>query len=160
MFVTSNQIFVFFSCVTIGGGCGVIFTLFYFIKTLFKNNRVIDIAFDLLSFCATAVIYVLWSHAWGFPNVRAYMIAGVFVGIILYMKSFHIILAKFVKRLYTISIRIFRKGREGTKNGSSQTKKVNSRRCRRGGAASVDTRNSYVLPVDSDRGGFKSQGGT
>ena len=101
MFVTKHQFYVFIACISFGGISGLMFsatqTLKYYIK-----NKLIKVVLDVFVFIALAGGYVLYSHVLKFPNTRIYMLAGVFLGIVLYFKSFHIILAKYLKKLYNI----------------------------------------------------------
>ena len=101
MFVTSGQFYVFVACVCFGGCVSILFSISMLIKN-FLSNSFIKIALDVICFIVVGVLYVLYSHAFNFPNFRVYMIAGVLFGIFSYLKSFHILLAKMVKKLYNI----------------------------------------------------------
>ena len=101
MFVTKHQFYVFVACVAFGGISGITFSISNTIKFCIKNKPVKTLL-DVLAFLIVASAYVLFSHQLNFPNIRVFMIAGVFVGILLYFKSFHIILAKYLKKLYNI----------------------------------------------------------
>lgn len=104
MFVTANQLFVFFSYLSFGTCFGVFITLVLLIKEKISNNvikGVVEIAyFILLSFGC-----VLYSFLIKMPNLRVYMIVAVLLGNYLYIKSFHYILAKSVKRVYNVLVR-------------------------------------------------------
>ena len=64
------------------------------------NLKALRIVFDLIFFVLTGLIYVAVSYQLDFPSLRAYMIAGVLLGILLYCKSFGIILANVGKKIY------------------------------------------------------------
>ncbi len=104
MFVAKNQIFVFIACVAIGGIGGVFFTLSACIKVFFKNGA-LRIIPDIVAFIAFSVFYALVSYNLGFPSFRLYMAAGVFIGLVAYMKSFNNILAIWAKKLYNITVK-------------------------------------------------------
>lgn len=101
MFVTANQFGVFVACFSIGGVCGALFSISALFKFVIKSVKLSWI-FDVFAFILTSVIYVYTSHKLNFPNYRAYMTVGVFVGIFVYLKSFHILLAKSTKKIYNI----------------------------------------------------------
>ncbi|MBQ3596832.1 MAG: spore cortex biosynthesis protein YabQ [Clostridia bacterium] len=104
MFVSSGQFYVLLSCIAFGVCCGVVRSIFTFFGAIL-NNKPIKIILDILFFVIIGFLFVLYSFRFSFPNVRAYMILGVFVGILLYMESFHIILAKFLERLYNKKVK-------------------------------------------------------
>ncbi|MBQ8426642.1 MAG: spore cortex biosynthesis protein YabQ [Clostridia bacterium] len=101
MFVTANQIFIFLACVSFGGVAGVLFSSAIAVKSVIKNKW-LKILPDVFAFFITAILYVLYSFNMRFSNLRLYMVVGVLVGISLYLKSFHILLAKFLKKAYNI----------------------------------------------------------
>jgi hypothetical protein len=101
MFVSANQIYVFLACVAFGGVVGVFFSVSSLLKSLIKIKW-IKVIVEVLVFILVAVLYLLYSYNMHFPNLRLYMIGGVLVGITAYLKSFHIMLAKFLKKAYNI----------------------------------------------------------
>ena len=101
MFVTLNQFYVFLSCLSFGGASGVIFFIFWLVKYKIKN-KIIRAVIDVLTSLIVTVLYVFYSFYMQFPSFRAYMILGVILGIYLYVKSFHIILAILCKKIYNI----------------------------------------------------------
>ena len=116
MFVSSNQIYVFLACVTIGCCCGVFLSVSHLLKIVIKN-KILTALCDIIAFLLISLVYVAWSHHWRFPSFRMYMMVGLFLGLVLYMKSFHIILAKFIKKLYTILVRLLKPRKVKSKDG-------------------------------------------
>ncbi len=106
MFVTSTQIYVFIASIAFGGFCGVLFSISELFKNFF-NNVFLRIIPDLIAFIITAFLYILYASLLKFPNFRLYMPLGVILGIFIYLKSFHILLAKYVKITYNIFVKIF-----------------------------------------------------
>ena len=151
MFVSSGQIFVFLACLSVGGVSGVFLSLSTALKRLFKRWWV-GVILDTFAFFMVTVIYFLASQYFKFPSVRAYMIAGVLLGVWAYMKSFHIILAKSLFLVYNISKRYIKIRKVRRKNDGRKTKKANS--CRRGRCCivGVNSHIGYGLSTDSDRG--------
>ena len=101
MFVTSNQFYVFVACVAFGGVAGMFFSLSAAVK-FFLKNKFLRAVPDVAAFTITFAVYLAYSFYAGFPDFRIYMFAGVAAGIALYMKSFHLLLAKSGKIIYNI----------------------------------------------------------
>ena len=99
MFVTQNQFYVFLACIAFGAIGGTLFSLFRLLS-LAVNIKVIKVVFDALFFIIFAFGMVIYSFYLNLPSIRAYMIIGNFLGLFLYIKSFHIILAKALKMAY------------------------------------------------------------
>ena len=112
MFVTSGQFYIFFACISISCLLGVIWSVVCGIKYFFKNIFV-KIFLDILCFVLGLIIYEIISYKLGFPSLRFYMILGVFLGLILYLKSFNIILANMAKKLYNITRRKYFTSKKG-----------------------------------------------
>lgn len=55
---------------------------------------------DLLTFAFLSALYVLASVLFDFPDARFYMFLACFCGFLLYIKSFHILVAFLKKKLY------------------------------------------------------------
>ena len=126
MYVSANQIYVFLACVAFGGSVGILFSVSCGIKALTKWE-ILRILSDVLAFIVSLVFYVIYANVLKFPTFRMYMPLGVFVGILAYFKSFHIILAKYVKLIYNILVKKYLK----VKNGRIKSKKNNRRDHRR-----------------------------
>ncbi len=106
MFVSSGQFYVFIATVAFGGVCGVLFSVSALLKYKLRNY-IVRIFLDLIAFLITSFLYVAYSKWLAFPNFRIYMAVGVILGLILYFKSFHILLAKSAKVLYNKCDKVF-----------------------------------------------------
>ncbi len=99
MYVSANQFYVFLACFSIGGFCGIYYSIFALIKHYIDNNvlrSVLDVILYLVCFCTFSCLgYIL--H---FPSLRIFMLVGFFLGLFVYVKSLHIILANSIKKLY------------------------------------------------------------
>ena len=143
MFVTANQFGVFVACFSLGSICGILFSVSALFKFVIKN-RAINWIFDVLAFVVTGFIFVVLSHRLLFPDYRIYMSVGVFVGVIAYLKSFHILLAKCTKKIYNI----LRKKLEKVRHDRIKSKKADSG-CNGGRSTSYrDAFNDYGLSTD------------
>lgn len=117
MFVSENQFFVFIACLSFGVSFGFLFSISKLIKSRI-SSVFLRILPDLVVFLLLSVAYVLYSHYLKFPNFRLYMIIGIVLGILIYLKSLHILLAKYLKMSYNI---LSRKAKDKKlKNGSKQ----------------------------------------
>ncbi|MBQ7339997.1 MAG: hypothetical protein IJW43_03995 [Clostridia bacterium] len=101
MFVTANQLYVFLSCLSFGACFGVFRTLAILIKEKTSKNAIKGVV-EITYFILLSFGFVLYSYIVKMPNLRVYMIVGVLLGNFLYVKSFHYILAKSIKRVYNI----------------------------------------------------------
>ncbi len=104
MYVSSNQFYVFLACVSFGAVWGGLFSVLSLLKTKIKIIY-FKALLDVLFFVLLSGTYGLYSHWAHFPSLRAYMPIGVITGIYLYMKSFHLILAKALKMAYNKYVR-------------------------------------------------------
>lgn len=137
MFVTKNQFYVFVACFAFGACVGILFSFSSAIK-FFIKNRILRMVPDVITFNLVGIIYSFYALNMCFSNVRVYMVVGVFIGIIAYLKSFHILLAKCAKKFYNIIVKITLKRlekRKRIKDERIKVKKNNSRNNRRGSNA-------------------------
>ena len=121
MFVTRSQIFVFIACFAFGGLSAIFLSLSAGIK-FFLKNKVLKIVVDVIFCLPMCVMYPLFAHKLFFPNFRIYMMIGVFLGVLAYLKSFHILLAKFTKKIYNIIKEKKVKGKDGAKEANKRRK--------------------------------------
>ncbi len=119
MFVSGSQFYVFVACLAFGSVCGIFFSLSELFKIPIKNV-ILRIIPDFICFIITAVLFVGYSYLLKFPNFRAYMIIGVLVGILVYFKSFHILLAKCLKIIYNKYRKILHKRKKSGYNIKNQ----------------------------------------
>ena len=99
MFVANNQFYVFIACVSIGTLFGVFYSPIVMIKEKVCKITV-SISLDIIYFFLLSICFLFCSYFLKFPSLRGYMLVGIFLGIYLYFKSFHYMLAKVVKRVY------------------------------------------------------------
>lgn len=102
------QPFIFLICLCCGVVSGVFYDVLYVARSLiFLRARRLSAAktvaaavCDLLAFAALAALYVLASVLFNFPNARFYMFLACFCGILLYIKSFHLMVAFLINKVY------------------------------------------------------------
>ena len=101
MFVSKNQFYIFVACFVFGVICAFIFAFLGLFNKVIKNKIFRFIA-DVILISAFSVLFSIYSYKMSFSNLRAYMLLGVLIGFICYLKSFHIILANLSKKFYNI----------------------------------------------------------
>ena len=103
------QIYIFLLCLACGVASGFAYDFLYLIRRAAagapavktkKREIIVTAVCDVLYFLALAAMFVCCSAAFAFPGVRAYMLAACLAGIVLYVKSLHLIVAFFVNKLY------------------------------------------------------------
>lgn len=103
------RIFIFISCLSLGILSGVVYDILYLIRcsvcgVYFKSYTLKDKIFtaicDMIYFAILSCAYIFLSAVFEFEQTRFYMLLGCGIGIILYLKSFHIIVAFFIKKVY------------------------------------------------------------
>ncbi len=128
MFVTANQFNVFIACVAFGA----VFSFpFFILRAIYEdiNSRIIKGIADIIVFAVFSAGYILFSYYANFPSVRFYMPCGVILGAYAAYKSFYIILAKRLKKLYNkIELKFKRKKTVKNENDGRKIKKSNRRR--------------------------------
>ena len=68
------------------------------------KDKILLIICDLMYCVVFAAGFIFVSVMFDFENLRAYMLIGCAIGAIIYLKSFHIIVAFFVRKVYNIAI--------------------------------------------------------
>lgn len=98
---SASQIYYFFCCLLCGAASGVVYDFIYVVKQIFSNKK-IHFLLDIIFFFAFSGMYIFTSVMFELPSFRLYMFIGCLIGLLLYLKSMHRMLAFFVKRLYNI----------------------------------------------------------
>ena len=83
-----------------------------------KREFICTAVCDLLYVLALSAIFVAASVYFCFPNVRLYMFAAVLVGALLYIKSFHIMVAFLINKLYNRTSKGVKVGKSGAKGAA------------------------------------------
>ena len=114
------QGFIFLTCVLCGIVCGAVYDILYIVRCAVcgvhtraytLKDKIFTACCDLIFFAVFAAAYIFTSVMFDFGGLRLYMIAGCAIGTILYLKSFHIIVAFSVKKVYNVFT-----NRKGKKN--------------------------------------------
>lgn len=95
----NEQIYFFSICVLCGAASGIVYDFLYVIKRFLPGKKTC-IFLDVLFFVVFAGMYVFLSVLLEFPDFRPYFFFGCLVGLVLYLKSMHIILAFLINMLY------------------------------------------------------------
>ena len=108
MFLSLDQPRIVAVCLFIGVLSGAFYEFFYFLKMCF-NYKVIGQILNGLWVFLSFFIYLKISTIYSFPNFRLYMLAFIILGAIIYLLSFHKIIAFFLNRVYNIIIKIIKR---------------------------------------------------
>ncbi len=118
----ASQVWTIFRCALIGFAAGVIYEAFSILRYLTGckkgNKRKLTAFFDVCFFFCFAVFAVFCGTWFGFSEFRAFMAVGYGLGIIIYLKTLHRIVAFFEKVCYnriTKVIKIRKRNKERRK---------------------------------------------
>lgn len=118
------QFYIFLTCLFVGIIGGIIYDVIYVIKVVMfglpcaekkrgdngkkreKAERGAGMFFDVLFFLLFSALSIFIGTLFSFPDFRSYMFMGNLLGLLLYLKSFHIIVAFFIKRVYNITRKV------------------------------------------------------
>ena len=102
-------IFVFITCTCCGVVRGIVYDVLYIARSAVcgirkeaftVKDRIFTVACDILYCLIFAAGFVFISVMFDFDSLRLYMLLACFLGAFLYLKSFHVIVAFFVKKVY------------------------------------------------------------
>ncbi len=103
------QIFIFLTCAGVGALSGIVYDVLYIARCAVcgvnkqaytAKDRVFIIACDILYFAVLSAAFIFVSVMFDFYELRFFMLAGCILGAFLYLKSFHVIVAFSVKKVY------------------------------------------------------------
>jgi hypothetical protein len=101
MFESYGQIYTFLSCFAFGVVFGVLYLLVLLVKSKIKV-KIIKIITDLIYFIGLSIFFAIFTKIFRFPSVRFYMPTAVLLGVFSSVKTFNIILAKMIEKIYNI----------------------------------------------------------
>ncbi len=103
------QIFIFITCALSGIISGVAYDVLYIVRCILcgpytaaytVKDRIFLVACDFLYCVIFAALYIFMSVLFNFGDLRLYMLLGCAAGAFIYLKSLHLIVAFFVKKVY------------------------------------------------------------
>ena len=125
---SQGQFRYFCLCLLIGFFGGVVYEGFSVARTLLGcrkgKNRIIEIFLDIVFFCCFAFICIYTAYILRFPAFRGYMWAGYALGITIYLKTLHRILAFLENICYNKLIKVIKKARKTKKLSKVREEKV------------------------------------
>lgn len=105
------QIYIFIICLFCGVISGIVYDVLYIVRCSLcgidksaytVKDKIFLIICDLLYCLVFAAGFIFVTVIFDFENLRAYMLLGCAVGAIIYLKSFHIIVAISVRKVYNV----------------------------------------------------------
>lgn len=110
------QLKIFLICLACGVISGVVYDVLYIVRRTFRGEKVRSVRYaavtavcDVLYAAALTLTFVFCSVCFSFPDVRLYMIAACVLGAALYIKSFHIMVAFLINKLYNRTTKVVKK---------------------------------------------------
>ncbi|MGN0804343.1 MAG: spore cortex biosynthesis protein YabQ [Candidatus Coproplasma sp.] len=103
------SVFIFLICVLCGASSGIVYDVLYLARVFVcgadkENYTVKDKIFtavcDLIYFAVLSAMFIFVSVCFEFYSIRLYMLLGCALGVLIYLKSLHIIIAFLIKRVY------------------------------------------------------------
>ena len=119
----ADQIFIFLVCVLVGVASGPLYELCFVFRKIAGARIIAAVIFDALYFLLFAAICVFTAVLFSFPDFRVYMYLGNLLGLVLYLKSIHRIVAFLWKLCYNKARKVIKR-RKITKN--TKKKEVHS----------------------------------
>jgi len=105
------QFFIFMICLFSGIISGTVYDVLYIARSVVcgvdkakytVKDKIFIIAADVLYCLVFAAGFVFVSVMFDFTSLRLYMLLGCFLGALIYLKSFHVIVAFCVRKVYNI----------------------------------------------------------
>ncbi len=103
------QIFIFIVCLFCGIVSGVVYDVLYVARVILcgaeksvytVKDKIFIVAADILYCLVFAVGFIFTSVMFDFYAIRVYMLIGCALGALIYLKSFHVIIAFLIKKAY------------------------------------------------------------
>lgn len=103
------QIFIFIICLFCGIMSGIVYDVLYVARVILcgaeksvytVKDRIFIVAADILYCLVFAVGFIFTSVMFDFYTIRVYMLIGCALGALIYLKSFHVIIAFLIKKAY------------------------------------------------------------
>ena len=103
------QFFIFMTCMLCGIVSGVVYDVLFIARAVLcgvdksaytVKDKIFIIAADILYCLVFAAGFIFTSVMFDFEGLRLYMLIGCVLGALIYLKSFHLIVAFFCKKVY------------------------------------------------------------
>ncbi|MDE7083554.1 MAG: spore cortex biosynthesis protein YabQ [Clostridia bacterium] len=139
------QFFIFMVCLLCGIVSGVVYDVLFVARTVLcgvdksvytVKDKIFIIAADILYCLVFAAGFIFTSVMFDFEGLRLYMLIGCLLGALIYLKSFHLIVAFLCKKVY---------------NGITKLKEKNGGRTKADTNGCGDNRQRDTVGGDSDR---------
>ncbi|MDE6356305.1 MAG: spore cortex biosynthesis protein YabQ [Clostridia bacterium] len=161
------QIFIFIICMFCGILSGIVYDVLYvarcFVCGINKadytpRDKIFLIAADLLYFLVFAAGFIFVSVMFGFSALRFYMLLGCFAGAFVYLKSFHVIVAFCVKKVYNRFTKykeqhVEKRKKKPHARGGNRKRNTFNNNSRRGGNLSARGYHRRHAPKSANSGG-------
>ncbi len=105
------DLFIFLTYITLGIYSGILYDILYIVRVvvcgiyrgqLSFKDKIFTAVCDFVYFIFLAIAFIFLCVLFCIDTLRLYMFVALVLGVALYLKSVHIIVAFFVKRVYNI----------------------------------------------------------
>ncbi|MGN0806884.1 MAG: spore cortex biosynthesis protein YabQ [Candidatus Coproplasma sp.] len=103
------QAFILLTCILCGAASGVLYDVLYIARTIVcgvdkqkytLKDKIFTLICDLIYFAVFAAAFIYLCVCFDFYQLRAYMLVGLALGVLIYLKSFHLCIAFLIKTVY------------------------------------------------------------
>lgn len=123
------QAFILLTCILCGAVSGILYDVLYVARIIVcgvdkRNYTVKDKIFtffcDLIYFAVFALAFVYMCVCFDFYELRLFMLVGLALGLVIYLKSLHLCIAFLIKKVYNNLNRRIRRKRVSNEGGEAQ----------------------------------------
>ncbi|MGN1104489.1 MAG: spore cortex biosynthesis protein YabQ [Candidatus Coproplasma sp.] len=114
------QAFILLTCILCGAVSGIIYDVLYIARVIVcgvdkqkytVKDKIFTFFCDLIYFAVFALVFVYMCVCFDFYSLRLFMLAGLALGVLIYLKSLHSAIAFLIKKVYNnLNKHIRRKG--------------------------------------------------
>ncbi len=103
------QAFILLICVLCGAASGIVYDILFVARSIVcgvdrrkftLKDKIFTFICDLIYFVVFAALFTYVCICFEIYTLRLYMLIGAAVGVLIYLKSFHIIIAFLIKKVY------------------------------------------------------------
>lgn len=159
--------FVFMICLFSGVISGVVYDVLFIARCILcgtdrdnytVKDKIFIAAEDILYCLVFAAGFIFLSVTFGFESFRPYMFIGCVLGALMYLKSFHVIVAFFVNKVYnSIAVKLNKRPAKEKKSGRAKAQPHGGGNHHKRNTSGGNSRNSRRLSDSGARYGGKKK---
>ncbi|MGN0812984.1 MAG: spore cortex biosynthesis protein YabQ [Candidatus Coproplasma sp.] len=123
------QAFILLTCILCGAASGILYDVLYIARTIVcgvdkqkytVKDKIFTFFCDLIYFAVFAATFVYVSVCFDFYELRLFMLIGLALGVLIYLKSLHLAIAYLIKKVYNILNKRIRRKRVSNERRKAQ----------------------------------------